>query len=583
MCDIEATGCHYTWSNNNINPEERIWCKLDRAMGNSEWFNQLPECSVTILAHVEDCSPIRPEVVNRGKKVEEEQCRALIREANDKEICNALSRIGLDKSPGPDGFSASFFRKNWSVLGKEFCSAIRHCLRHNALPRGSNAALIILIPKSNLAAAPEDNRHISRCNVTYKVISGILRRDSKVWFPSLLTWRNERGSAILAIKGVLEEFIRCSRLSVNIDKSQLFTAGMDESKRLWIENLLCTKMSALPVRYLGVPLTSKSISAHDCSPIIQRLTMKLDCWNNRLLSRAGRRVLIQSVLQSIVFYWARIYFLPKKVLMVLNYICANFLWNGSRAGRSCHLQSWKMACIDKKEGGLGIKDMEMMNDAMVLNQLWDLSREEQNLWTKWIHAYWTKGNHWWENEALYKSSWVIRRLMACKHLSLKCVVPEDGRLRWIGKGEGFTVRDTFITLKDRVNKVDWYKLAWNRSNTPRATFTAVIIAHDRLLTKAILRSMGINVPLCCVLCNEADETRDHLFFCCRISRVICGKVLDFLKVGRVPTRWHLLIPWFKSINQCRLKIKMIAAAVTSTMVALWKARNSIIFRSERLI
>ncbi|KAL9690060.1 hypothetical protein QQ045_010453 [Rhodiola kirilowii] len=94
--------------------------------------------------------------------------------------------------------------------------------------------------------------------------------------------------------------------------------------------------------------------------------------------------------------------------------------------------------------------------------------------------------------------------------------------------------------------------------------------------------MGIIVPPCCVLCNEADETRDHLFFCCRISRAISGKVLDFLKVGRVPTRWHLLIPWFKSINQCRLKTIMISAAVTSTMVALLKARNSIIFRSESL-
>ncbi|KAL9682058.1 hypothetical protein QQ045_013851 [Rhodiola kirilowii] len=176
----------------------------------------------------------------------------------------------------------------------------------------------------------------------------------------------------------------------------------------------------------------------------------------------------------------------------------------------------------------------------------------------------------------------MRRLMAYKHLSWKCVVPEDGSLRWIGEGEEFIVRDTYITLKARADEVDWHKLVWNRFNTPRATFTDVLIAHDRLLTKARLRSMQINVPPICVLCNEADETRDHLFFYCRISRAICGKVLDFLKVGRVPTRWHLLIPWFKSLKQCRLKSRMIAAAVTSKMVALWKARNSIIFRSEGL-
>ncbi|KAL9675525.1 hypothetical protein QQ045_003727 [Rhodiola kirilowii] len=47
-----------------------------------------------------------------GKLVEDDWCRALIREATDAEIWKALNAICVDKSPGPDGFSASFFKRN---------------------------------------------------------------------------------------------------------------------------------------------------------------------------------------------------------------------------------------------------------------------------------------------------------------------------------------------------------------------------------------------------------------------------------------------------------------------------------------
>ncbi|KAL9675646.1 hypothetical protein QQ045_003849 [Rhodiola kirilowii] len=144
---------------------------------------------------------------------------------------------------------------------------------------------------------------------------------------------------------------------------------MNDSKKSWVEGLLRINISSLPVRYLGFPLTTRPISSSDCSAIIQRLTSKLECWSNRFLSRAGKRCLIQSVLQAIVYYWARICFLPKQVLKAVNSICTRFLWNGKAAGRGCHLLSWKTVCRDKKEGGLGIRNIELMNDAMMLNQL----------------------------------------------------------------------------------------------------------------------------------------------------------------------------------------------------------------------
>ncbi|KAG5543618.1 hypothetical protein RHGRI_016387 [Rhododendron griersonianum] len=41
-----------------------------------------------------------------------------------EEIKGALFSIDGDKSPGPDGFNASFFQKNWAVVDKEVIDAV---------------------------------------------------------------------------------------------------------------------------------------------------------------------------------------------------------------------------------------------------------------------------------------------------------------------------------------------------------------------------------------------------------------------------------------------------------------------------
>ncbi|KAL9666970.1 hypothetical protein QQ045_001314 [Rhodiola kirilowii] len=225
-----------------------------------------------------------------------------------------------------------------------------------------------------------------------------------IFADDLFLFSSRRCSSIAAMKEALDTFLQCSGLAINTDKSQSFLAGFSESKKSWVESMVMTNISAFPVRYLGFSLTPKNISAHDCTTIVQRLTGRLNSWSNRFLSRAGRRLLILLVLQAIVFYWARICLLPKKLLKSINSICAEFLRNGKSTGRGCHLIDWNTVCFDKIEGSLDIKNLEIMNDAMVMNQLWDLNKDNLNVWSEWIKAYWTKGTHWWENDRLTNSS-----------------------------------------------------------------------------------------------------------------------------------------------------------------------------------
>ncbi|KAL9664231.1 hypothetical protein QQ045_019630 [Rhodiola kirilowii] len=195
----------------------------------------------------------------------------------------------------------------------------------------------------------------------------------------------------------MTRFLDCSGLSINFLKSQLFIGGMNDAKRVWVEEVIGTKVSPLPVRYLGLPLTSNKLSRKDCGTLIDKLTAQLAYWSNRFLSRAGRRVLVSGVLQAMVFFWARVCMLPKRVIQEVNTICANFLWKGLSDKKGGHLISWENVCKDKKDGGLGLKNLEKMNYALVINQMWGSKAGNKSVWVDWMDKYWTKGKHWWED------------------------------------------------------------------------------------------------------------------------------------------------------------------------------------------
>lgn len=57
---------------------------------------------------------------------------------------------------------------------------------------------------------------------------------------------------------ILEEFKQISGLSINRDKIELMIDGGSHSRCLEMAENLGIKQGALPVRYLGVPLSSKT-------------------------------------------------------------------------------------------------------------------------------------------------------------------------------------------------------------------------------------------------------------------------------------------------------------------------------------
>jgi hypothetical protein len=78
------------------------------------------------------------------------------------------------KSPGPDGFSASFYQHLWSMVWKDVCNVVLQFLNHGHFDKEINATNIALVPKKKNPSRIVDFWPISLCNVVYKLIAKVL-------------------------------------------------------------------------------------------------------------------------------------------------------------------------------------------------------------------------------------------------------------------------------------------------------------------------------------------------------------------------------------------------------------------------
>jgi hypothetical protein len=64
--------------------------------------------------------------------------------------------------------------------------------------------------------------------------------------------------------------------------------------------------------------------------------------------------------------------LPKTLCDEMEKIQTIFLWGDTDQSRKPHLVNWEVCCLQKNDGGLGMKSPHQMNEAFLMKILWNL-------------------------------------------------------------------------------------------------------------------------------------------------------------------------------------------------------------------
>ncbi|XP_026417238.1 uncharacterized protein LOC113312716 [Papaver somniferum] len=197
---------------------------------------------------------------------------------------------------------------------------------------------------------------------------------------------------IAGIMNNLNYFGSVSGQMLNLDKSNVyFSHNLSPSSREIIaRELKMTKMKDSDT-YLGVTLLIGRNKTKSFKPLIQFFGSRLKTWKGKTMNHSARTVMVKHVLNALPTYQMGCFRIPKTKIDQMDVIQKHFWW-GHSSNRGLCLIGWNNIRILKSLGGLGFRNLEHFNTAMLTKLAWKASNDDNSLCMQIVRAKYGKND-----------------------------------------------------------------------------------------------------------------------------------------------------------------------------------------------
>lgn len=132
--------------------------------------------------------------------------------------------------------------------------------------------------------------------------------------------------------------------------------------------------------YLGLPSLVGRLKKSVFNFVKDRVWKRIQSWSSRLLSKAGKAVLIRNVAQAIPSYCMSCFLIPKSLCREIKVMMNGYWWksNSNNYRGLCWL-SWENMSMVKSKGGMGFQDLHGFNLTLLGKHVWNFMNNPNSM------------------------------------------------------------------------------------------------------------------------------------------------------------------------------------------------------------